>query len=260
MSKLSLLITSSLGVLLLQVSWALSQVPEVKKVPAQADVSSEGLPPGAIVRLGTARFRHAEEVLSVAFSPDGKVLASGDQSGHVHLWDAATGQPGLDLPKNTGSLVLFTPDGNNLVCSGGEKGLVLHNAVTGEMVRTYGNNGQERNRGRGVRVTHSVALSPDGKVLAEADGQEVVLWETTTGKELRRLKGDKAPFGSVAFSHDGKTVAAGDDSTNTTIYFWDAKTGEAMHLARTGERGCGRRVPGSMGVAGREGESGSLPR
>ena len=216
-------------VLLLEAPCGLSQVLEAKKGPAQSDMSGEGLPPGAVLRLGTTHFRHADPVLSVAFSPNGKLLASSDASGVVHVWDADTGKPLLDLPKNTGSLVLFTSDGKNLVCSREKKGTFLLNAVTGETVRTYVNKEQDRSRGRSVQSTHTIALSPDGRMLAEADGQEVVLWEVTTGKELFRLKGDKTPFGSVAFAHDSKTVAAGEDDKATTIYFWDTKTGEQTH-------------------------------
>jgi WD40 repeat protein len=222
-------IVAVIGSLLLSAVCASSQtLTETPPAAKPGDAKEGGLPPGALVRLGTARFRHAEAVVGVAFSPDGKRLASADHAGSVRVAAADTGRPVVDLPKGTGTLVLFTPDGKHLIC-GGEKGLTLRDAETGEVVRTFGDRGQARGRGRGVQATHTVALSLDGKTFAEAAGTEVVLWEVATGNELRRLKGDKGPLGAVTFSHDGKTVVAGDDSTKTTLLFWDAKTGEEAH-------------------------------
>jgi WD40 repeat protein len=238
MSIKSLLI-ASLGVVLLHATSALSQMPDLNKAPSQTDKSGEGFPPAKFIRLGTTRFRHMEPVLSVAFSPNGKVLASSDESGVVHLWEADTGKPVLELPKNTGTLVLFTPDGKNLLCSG-EKRLSLINAGTGEVVRTYRDTKRARNLSRDseyISSAHFVALSPDDKMLAETDGSLIVLWDLATGKQLHRLKGDNW-IGSVAFASDGKSVATGDNDRaapnysaekKTTITFWDTSTGEQTH-------------------------------
>src|SRR5262249_18760333 len=56
------------------------------------DSHGDLLPPGALARLGTVRLRHSAHVSSVAFSPDGKTLASGEYDHAIRLWDVATGK------------------------------------------------------------------------------------------------------------------------------------------------------------------------
>src|SRR5262245_46799028 len=66
--------------------------PRVEKSPAAVDAFGDALPRGAIVRLGTLRWRHGGLIAASTFAPDGNVLATGAQDGSVWLWDCATGK------------------------------------------------------------------------------------------------------------------------------------------------------------------------
>ena len=176
---------------------------------------------------------HTGAVLSVAFSPDGKRLASGSLDGTVKVWDAATGQETLTLGAvsgargNTGPVesVAFSPDGTRLA-SASRYGLVkVWDAATGQETLTLkGHTGS----------VNSVAFSPDGLRIASASDRksvsarpaqgEVKVWDAATGRETLTLKGHTSLATSVSFSPDGQRIAsAGGDGT---VKVWDAATGQ----------------------------------
>jgi WD40 repeat protein/serine/threonine protein kinase len=117
---------------------------------------------------------HTSQVIAVAFSPDGKQLASTCGGDHIaKLWDAATGQEIRPLQTYTGTLLCltFSPDGRRLVCAGCDPTLRMWDTATGQEILTL--------QGHSGRV-HAVAFSPDGRRLASAsaDGTAMV-WDTT---------------------------------------------------------------------------------
>jgi WD40 repeat protein len=219
----------------------------VKPKEVRTDLYGDPLPPGALARLGTARFRH--DSTAIAYSPDGKVLASGGSDNVIRLFDASTGMelrrlaghlartfnPSVDretsfdllvgsMGKGAVTSVAFSPDGKTLASGGWD-----------EMVRLWDlQTGKELNRlvGHKDGMVATVVFSPDGKYLASRGGNDgtVILWDASSGKEIRRHeKVARISFWRfnrdmpLAFTPDSKALVAGD---RKVVRFWDVATGQ----------------------------------
>jgi RNA polymerase sigma factor (sigma-70 family) len=247
-----------------------------------ADEAKQGTPPANGAKLTpdmvvqTAKLRntlngHSSQVWSVAYSPDGKTLASGSNDNTIKLWDIAMGKERASLKGHTGTVysVAFSPDGKTLASASADT-VKLWEVVTGKEMSTlkgrypiaYSAGGKRlafgsqdgdgtivlwdvaaatRNatlKGHTERVS-SVAFSPDGKTLASASGKEetIKLWDIATGREYATLKGHNARLKSVTFSPDGKMLASA--SMDQTIKLWDVATGteRATLKGHTGWKG-----------------------
>ncbi|HEX4072328.1 MAG TPA: protein kinase, partial [Planctomycetaceae bacterium] len=169
---------------------------------------------------------HTEGINSVAFSPDGKTLASASSDHTAKLWDVVRGQEHVTLAVNTGRLfmVAFSPDGR-LLAAGGDDNVIRVWDATSRVLRKslVGHEG---------RVT-DLAFSPDGRQLVSGSWDKTVkIWDLNGGKERATLRGHNSIVHAIAISPDGKLIASG----NSNIKIWDAVSGTgkfALHVAKS---------------------------
>ena len=155
-------------------------------------------------------------VKSIAYSPDGKKLASALEGGQIKLWDADNGNLLVTINSNAKSIA-FSADGK-ILASGDRYGTIkLWDARSGELLRTM--------KGHTSSV-YSVAFAPDGKTLASGSYETIKLWDARSGETLRTLEGHTDWVYSVGFAPDGNTLASGSD--DKTIKLWDARSGELV--------------------------------
>ena len=155
-------------------------------------------------------------VVSVAFSPDGQTLASGNSGRTIRLWDVQTGAEKRKLTGHTYAIysVAFSPDGQTLASGSSDDTIRLWDVQTGAEKRKFTGH---------TNTVYSVAFSPDGQTLASGSRDDTArLWDVQTGSK-QILTGHTDDVNSVSFSPDGQTLASGSD--DNTVRLWDVQTG-----------------------------------
>jgi WD40 repeat protein len=147
---------------------------------------------------------------SVAFSPNGKRLASVGRDRALRVWNPITSEELLHVPhKHEFYCVKFSPDGKRLVTAN-MQGVNLWDAVTGKQALTL----------EGAADHIHVVFSPNGRWLATAGWNKLVkLWDANTGEEVLTLAGHGNNVWALAFSPDGQLLATG--SADRTVRVWD---------------------------------------
>ncbi|HTU23164.1 MAG TPA: hypothetical protein VMG10_34330 [Gemmataceae bacterium] len=208
--------------------------------PTRTDRFGDPLPPGAVARIGTIRLRAKWGTGSLAFSPDGKVLAMGDDE-FLRFWDVANGKEIRHFNPRIYqvNVLAFSPDGKYLAVGGGGGMGAWEVSTAKRLSHLKGQYGH----------TDVVAFSPDGRILvAGGYGNTIHVWEVTSGKELRQFfppgSHTERPGGlgsirgvvqDLHFSPDGRTLFSRNedpDQAVTTLQRWDMTTGKERGKAK----------------------------
>ena len=160
-----------------------------------------------------------DSILSIALSPDGQLVATGDVNGRICLWHLSTGKQLLRAKGHDSWVrsVVFSPDSQMLASASYDKAIKLWNS-NGVCLRTY------LGHDHGVS---SIAFSPDGQLLVSGSYDHTLkLWTIHDSQCLATLSGHDDWVNSVAFSADGQWLASG--SSDHTVKLWDVSLGSCM--------------------------------
>lgn len=172
---------------------------------------------------------------SVAWSPDGKLLATATRGGVVKMWDAQSGTLRYDFSDQDGgetggarlSQITFAPDSRTLAVTSPLRTIHLRDAQTGKLVRRI--TGLQSNE-----EISAVAFSPNGKTLASTNANTIRLASVGNGARVRQFTGNQAfEIAAIAFSKTGRFLASGGEGQ--PLILWNAQTARPQRIFRFGD-------------------------
>ncbi|KAI9332036.1 hypothetical protein DFJ73DRAFT_799659 [Zopfochytrium polystomum] len=206
---------------------------------------------------------HQGAVNGVAYSPDGRLVASASYDTTLKTWSPATGQVALTFIGHTGEVnaVAFSPDGSRILSGSSDKTIRVWNASTGEqlqiltshhtevhtvayspdrrffvsggydqLIRVWSatsDEGAQDQGGHSKRVT-CATLSPSKDLAASGSADKTVrIWDVTTGTELHKMEGHRGAVERVAFTPDGRFVLSNADDRSLRV--WSVEAGREVH-------------------------------
>ena len=213
---------------------------------------------------------HSNSVASLAYNPNGQILASGSYDNTIKLWNLTKNKEISTFKGHSAwvAAVAITPNNKNLVSGSYDNTIKLWNLVNGRQIRTFkghsdsvgtllvtkdgkniisgsfdrtikvwnlGNGEEIRTLSGHSSKVSSIAVSPDNKTLVSgSDDQTIKIWNLVTGELIRTLEGHKDKVSSVAISPDGKTLVSG--SHDRTVKLWNLTTGEEIRTFTSGSK------------------------
>ncbi len=163
---------------------------------------------------------HQDTVLGIAWSHDGRKLATASGDKTAKVWEAGTGRELLTLSGHQKAVlsVAWSPDSNDLATASADQKVKVWDTGTGQELLTL--SGHEG-------AVFSVAWSPDGSKLATASSDQTAkVWDARTGRDLLTLSGHRGLVRSIAWSPDGNKLATASD--DGTVKLWDAERGHEL--------------------------------
>lgn len=198
-------------------------MPKRNKKSRPADKEVQRKLPSGIKLVHTLR-GHAGPIGHIAWSPDGRMLASASDDSTIRFWHAETGERLRTLKGHDDGVrtVAFDPAGCTLASGGKDSTVKLWELANGKLIRTLtGHKGS----------VCSVAFDPTGSTLASSDGAGTIkLWEWASGKLIHELTGHSKVVWSVAFNPTGRTLASG--SYDGTVKVWEPTSGKLIRTLK----------------------------
>jgi WD40 repeat protein len=161
---------------------------------------------------------HKDRVLSLAYSPDGRVLISGGRDGQCVIWNTAKTQliGALKSHNEKDSIwgLAISPDGKQVASAGGDNTVILWDVASRKSTATVVSTSNKK--------ILSLAYSPDGRALIGGGDRAITVWDTKTRKEEKELKGHSEPVVALAFTPNGRYLIS--CSRDGAIKIWETAT------------------------------------